>query len=71
MESRHFDLPGITVNMSMFFYLEHLAAPTGIEYSFTEPSNEKPAATVSQRASFNGTARKSGGGLAFSGWVRR
>jgi hypothetical protein len=52
MESRHFDLPGITMNVSMFFYLEHLAAPAGIQYLSAAASNEKPAATVSQAGVF-------------------
>jgi hypothetical protein len=34
------------------FYLEHLAAPAGIQYLSAAASNEKPAATVSQAGVF-------------------
>jgi hypothetical protein len=40
------------MNVSMFFYLEHLAAPAGIQYLSAAASNEKPAATVSQAGVF-------------------
>jgi len=40
------------MNVSMFFDLEHLAAPAGIQYLLVAASNEKPAATVSQAGVF-------------------
>jgi hypothetical protein len=44
---------GTTMNVSIFFDLQHLAAVGSIEYLSAPPGNKKPPATVSREAVFS------------------
>ena len=60
------------MNVSLFLYLERLAALGGIEYLSAASSNKKPPATASREAIFILISGKlPPGGILVNGWLRR